>query len=159
VVKRDTRPSSTLRLHHLVDFIVQPRDDKASSEVLPDNGRRHRSRERLPDSAKPQLCGSVVVSKLFHYLRVKPVLQKHSLTVHRLSWAETRIILGRAAGGKSVLMKLANGPSFDPTQAPFSRSSARCHPHVEGPTVQTSGGIGMVFQESALFDPSPSKTT
>jgi phospholipid/cholesterol/gamma-HCH transport system ATP-binding protein len=79
---------------------------------------------------------------------VKPVLQNISFTVHR---GETRIILGPAGGGKSVLMKLANG-----LIGPDSGSI-----HIFGEDItrmrdvdlfKLRSRIGMVFQESALFD-------
>ena len=79
---------------------------------------------------------------------VKPVLDNISFIVQP---GETRIILGPAGCGKSVLMKLANG-----LICPDSGSI-----HVFGQEVNTMpevdlyklrNRIGMVFQESALFD-------
>lgn len=79
---------------------------------------------------------------------VKPVLQNISFTVLR---GETRIILGPAGGGKSVLMKLANGllsPDTGSIQV-FGQEITRM-PETE--LFKLRSRIGMVFQESALFD-------
>jgi phospholipid/cholesterol/gamma-HCH transport system ATP-binding protein len=97
-----------------------------------------------PDSEDP----IVVVDDVSIIFDVKPVLQNISFTVQR---GETRIILGPAGGGKSVLMKLVNG-----LLKPDTGSI-----HVFGHDVSTMpevdlfklrSRIGMVFQESALFD-------
>ena len=58
--------------------------------------------QQSPDSAEPV----VVFEDVSITFDIKPVLQNISFTVVR---GETRIILGPAGGGKSVLMKLANG--------------------------------------------------
>jgi phospholipid/cholesterol/gamma-HCH transport system ATP-binding protein len=79
---------------------------------------------------------------------VKPVLQNISFTVHR---GETRIILGPAGGGKSVLMKLANGligPDSGTIRI-FSEDITRMR---DSDLFKLRSRIGMVFQESALFD-------
>jgi phospholipid/cholesterol/gamma-HCH transport system ATP-binding protein len=79
---------------------------------------------------------------------VKPVLQNISFTVHR---GETRIILGPAGGGKSVLMKLANGligPDSGTIRI-FGEDIARMR---DSDLFKLRSRIGMVFQESALFD-------
>src|SRR5258708_12706526 len=55
-----------------------------------------------PDSAEPV----VLFDDVSITFDIKPVLQNISFTVCR---GETRIILGPAGAGKSVLMKLANG--------------------------------------------------
>jgi phospholipid/cholesterol/gamma-HCH transport system ATP-binding protein len=100
--------------------------------------------QQQPDSQEP----IVVVDDVSIIFDVKPVLQNVSFTVQR---GETRIILGPAGGGKSVLMKLVNG-----LLCPDTGSI-----HVFGENVSTMpetdlfklrGRIGMVFQESALFD-------
>jgi len=100
-------------------------------------------------AAKPQPAGPVVV---FDHVSIsfeeKQVLNDISFTVEP---GETRIVLGPAGGGKSVLMKLVNG-----LICPDSGSI-----HVFGEDVTKMreidlytlrGRIGMVFQESALFD-------
>ena len=58
--------------------------------------------KQTPDSAEPV----VVFEDVSITFDIKPVLQNISFTVY---CGETRIILGPAGGGKSVLMKLANG--------------------------------------------------
>jgi phospholipid/cholesterol/gamma-HCH transport system ATP-binding protein len=79
---------------------------------------------------------------------IKPVLQNISFTVQR---GETRIILGPAGGGKSVLMKLANGlirPDSGTIRI-FGEDITRMR---ETDLFKLRERIGMVFQESALFD-------
>ena len=77
-----------------------------------------------------------------------PVLEDISFTVLP---AETRIILGPAGCGKSVLMKLANGllkPDAG-TVTVFGQPVSQMH---ERDLFALRSRIGMVFQESALFD-------
>jgi phospholipid/cholesterol/gamma-HCH transport system ATP-binding protein len=79
---------------------------------------------------------------------IKPVLQNISFTVLR---GETQIILGPAGGGKSVLMKLANGlirPDSGTIRI-FGQDITRMR---ETDLFKLRERIGMVFQESALFD-------
>ena len=79
---------------------------------------------------------------------IKPVLQNISFTV---SHGETRIILGPAGGGKSVLMKLVNGlirPDSGTIRV-FGEDVTRMS---ETNLFKLRARIGMVFQESALFD-------
>src|SRR5580692_2153336 len=76
------------------------------------------------------------------------VLKDISFTVHH---GEMRIILGPAGCGKSVIMKLANGlltPDSGEVRA-FGRSLATLSPRE---MFEIRAHIGMVFQESALFD-------
>ncbi len=64
---------------------------------------------------------------------------------------ETRVLLGPAGGGKSVLMKLANG-LIEPDSGEiriFGRSLAEM---TEKQLFEMRAHVGMVFQESALFD-------
>jgi phospholipid/cholesterol/gamma-HCH transport system ATP-binding protein len=64
---------------------------------------------------------------------------------------ETRILLGPAGGGKSVLMKLTNGllkPDAGDVRV-FGRSLADM---TEDEIFEMRAHVGMVFQESALFD-------
>jgi len=103
----------------------------------------------IAEQPMPKQTGPVVV---FDHVSIsfedKQVLNDISFTVEP---GETRIILGPAGCGKSVLMKLANG-----LLCPDSGSI-----HVFGEEVNTMpevdlftlrARIGMVFQESALFD-------
>jgi len=76
------------------------------------------------------------------------VLKDISFTVHH---GEMRIILGPAGCGKSVIMKLANGlltPDSGEVRA-FGGSLASLTPRE---MFEIRAHIGMVFQESALFD-------
>ncbi len=100
--------------------------------------------QQTPDSADPV----VVFEDVAITFDIKPVLQNISFTVHR---GETRIILGPAGGGKSVLMKLANGlirPDSG-TICVFGEDVTRMR---ETDLFKLRARIGMVFQESALFD-------
>jgi phospholipid/cholesterol/gamma-HCH transport system ATP-binding protein len=99
---------------------------------------------QTPDSAEPV----VVFEDVSITFDIKPVLQNISFTVYR---GETRIILGPAGGGKSVLMKLANGlirPDSGTIRI-FGEDVTRMR---ETDLFKLRARIGMVFQESALFD-------
>jgi phospholipid/cholesterol/gamma-HCH transport system ATP-binding protein len=78
----------------------------------------------------------------------KPVLENISFTVQR---AETRIILGPAGCGKSVLMKLANG-LLRPDSGTIEVFGQEITTMPEKDLYKLRARIGMVFQESALFD-------
>ncbi|RZU43494.1 ABC transporter ATP-binding protein [Edaphobacter modestus] len=78
----------------------------------------------------------------------KPVLEEISFTVVR---GETRIILGPAGGGKSVLMKLANG-LLRPDSGTIRIFGENITSLPERDLFKRRARIGMVFQESALFD-------
>src|SRR5271155_2016959 len=97
-----------------------------------------------PDSAEPV----VIFEDVSITFDIKPVLQNISFTVQR---GETRIILGPAGGGKSVLMKLANGLIRPDTGTIhiFGDDITRMS---ETNLFKLRARIGMVFQESALFD-------
>jgi phospholipid/cholesterol/gamma-HCH transport system ATP-binding protein len=79
---------------------------------------------------------------------IKPVLEDISFTV---APGETRVILGPAGCGKSVLMKLANGLLRPDTGVIriFGRDITQMR---ETDLYPFRSRIGMVFQESALFD-------
>src|ERR1700744_2972083 len=97
-----------------------------------------------PDSTDPV----VVFKDVSITFDIKPVLQNISFTVHR---GETRIILGPAGCGKSVLMKLANGlirPDSGAIRI-FGEDITRMRERDLYPMRER---VGMVFQESALFD-------
>jgi phospholipid/cholesterol/gamma-HCH transport system ATP-binding protein len=79
---------------------------------------------------------------------LKPVLQNISFTVFR---GETRIILGPAGGGKSVLMKLVDG-LIQPDSGVIRIFGEDVTKMQERDLFKLRGRIGMVFQESALFD-------
>jgi phospholipid/cholesterol/gamma-HCH transport system ATP-binding protein len=78
----------------------------------------------------------------------KPVLENISFTVER---GETRIILGPAGCGKSVLMKLANG-LMRPDSGTIQIFGEEITTMPEKDLFKLRARIGMVFQESALFD-------
>jgi phospholipid/cholesterol/gamma-HCH transport system ATP-binding protein len=90
----------------------------------------------------------VVVEDVSIIFDVKPVLQNISFTVQR---GETRIILGPAGGGKSVLMKLVNG-LLKPDSGTIRVFGEDVTEMPEVDLFKLRGRIGMVFQESALFD-------
>lgn len=79
---------------------------------------------------------------------LKPVLQKISFKVEH---GETRIILGPAGGGKSVLMKLANG-LIKPDSGRIWIFGEDITQMSERELYKLRARVGMVFQESALFD-------
>jgi phospholipid/cholesterol/gamma-HCH transport system ATP-binding protein len=79
---------------------------------------------------------------------LKPVLQNVSFIVHR---GETRLILGPAGGGKSVLMKLVDG-LIQPDSGIIRVFGEDITKMREVDMFKLRGRIGMVFQESALFD-------
>src|ERR1700727_2519892 len=100
--------------------------------------------EQLPGSSDPVVVFKDVSIKF----DVKPVLKDINFTVEP---GETRIILGPAGGGKSVLMKLVNGlirPDSGTIRV-FGEDVTRMR---ETDLFKLRGRIGMVFQESALFD-------
>src|SRR4051794_2044390 len=79
---------------------------------------------------------------------LKPVLENVSFCV---APAETRIILGPAGGGKSVLMKLTDG-LLRPDSGKITVFGQEITSMPEDDLFKLRGRIGMVFQESALFD-------
>ena len=100
--------------------------------------------QQEPDSQEP----IVVVDDVSIIFDVKPVLQNISFTVQR---GETRIILGPAGGGKSVLMKLVNG-LLKPDTGSIHVFGHNVSTMPEVDLFKLRSRIGMVFQESALFD-------
>jgi phospholipid/cholesterol/gamma-HCH transport system ATP-binding protein len=97
-----------------------------------------------PDSGEPV----VVFKDVSITFDIKPVLQDISFMVQR---GETRIILGPAGGGKSVLMKLANG-LIRPDAGTIDIFGEDITHMPETELFKLRARIGMVFQESALFD-------
>jgi phospholipid/cholesterol/gamma-HCH transport system ATP-binding protein len=100
--------------------------------------------QEVPASNEPV----VVVDDVSIIFDVKPVLQNISFTVQR---GETRIILGPAGGGKSVLMKLVNG-LLKPDTGSIRVFGEDVDNMPEVDLFKLRARIGMVFQESALFD-------
>jgi phospholipid/cholesterol/gamma-HCH transport system ATP-binding protein len=79
---------------------------------------------------------------------VKPVLENISFSVDR---GQTLIILGPAGCGKSVLLKLANG-LLRPDSGSIRIFGQEITTMRERDLFALRGHVGMVFQESALFD-------
>jgi phospholipid/cholesterol/gamma-HCH transport system ATP-binding protein len=102
-----------------------------------------------PSQADPGVRDPVVIFEdVSIAFDLKPVLQSISFTVQR---GETRIILGPAGGGKSVLMKLVNG-LIRPDAGTIRVFGEDVTTMREVDLFKLRGRIGMVFQESALFD-------
>ena len=107
--------------------------------------------DQATDTAEPPAAsdGPVVV---FEGVSIafdgKPVLEDISFTVQP---GETRLILGPAGGGKSVLLKLANG-LLRPDSGAITVFGKRIDETPERELLKLRERIGMVFQESALFD-------
>jgi phospholipid/cholesterol/gamma-HCH transport system ATP-binding protein len=100
--------------------------------------------EQPPGSSDPVVVFKDVSIKF----DVKPVLKDINFTVEP---GETRIILGPAGGGKSVLMKLVDGLIRPDTGSIHVFGEDITHMR-ETDLFKLRGRIGMVFQESALFD-------
>lgn len=79
---------------------------------------------------------------------VKPVLENISFSVER---GQTLIILGPAGCGKSVLLKMANG-LLRPDSGSIRIFGQEITTMPERDLFKLRAHIGMVFQESALFD-------
>ncbi|HEV2618799.1 MAG TPA: ATP-binding cassette domain-containing protein, partial [Acidobacteriaceae bacterium] len=79
---------------------------------------------------------------------VKPVLKDISFTVER---GQTLMLLGPAGCGKSVLLKLANG-LVKPDSGSIKIFGQEITTMREAELYKLRAHIGMVFQESALFD-------
>jgi phospholipid/cholesterol/gamma-HCH transport system ATP-binding protein len=78
----------------------------------------------------------------------RTVLDEVSFSV---AHGETRILLGPAGGGKSVLMKLANG-LIEPDSGEIRIFGRALGEISQRELFEMRAHIGMVFQESALFD-------
>jgi phospholipid/cholesterol/gamma-HCH transport system ATP-binding protein len=102
-----------------------------------------------PDQTAPPATEPVVVFEdVSITFDVKPILQNISFVVQR---GETRIILGPAGCGKSVLMKLANG-LIRPDSGIIRIFGEDITLMSETDLYKLRARVGMVFQESALFD-------
>ena len=99
-------------------------------------------------AAEPAIGPVVEVRDISITFETKPVLENISFTV---APGETRVILGPAGCGKSVLLKLVNGLLRPDTGTITVFGQDITHmPEVD--LYKLRGRIGMVFQESALFD-------
>lgn len=109
-------------------------------------------------STAPQSAGATIEQDpsqpvvIFDHVSIgfegKQVLEDISLTV---SPGETRILLGPAGSGKSVLLKLANG-LMRPDSGTITVFGEEINNMPEEALFELRGRIGMVFQEGALFD-------
>jgi phospholipid/cholesterol/gamma-HCH transport system ATP-binding protein len=104
----------------------------------------------MADNTQPNAAAAPVV--VFDDVSIqfdrKPVLSHISFTVER---GETLILLGPAGCGKSVLMKLVNG-LMDPDSGSIKVFGEEVTAMSEDRRLAFRKRIGMVFQESALFD-------
>jgi len=100
--------------------------------------------QTAPQPAEPV----VVFENVSIAFDLKPVLKEISFAVEP---GETRIILGPAGGGKSVLMKLTNG-LLRPDAGTIRVFGEDITTMPEKDLFDLRARIGMVFQESALFD-------
>jgi phospholipid/cholesterol/gamma-HCH transport system ATP-binding protein len=105
------------------------------------------SSDELPFSVDPSIP-IVEFRNVFLGFENNPVLKDISFRVMR---GETRIILGPAGVGKSVLMKLANG-LMEPDSGDIRIFGKSLSAISEKEMYEMRAHIGMVFQESALFD-------
>jgi phospholipid/cholesterol/gamma-HCH transport system ATP-binding protein len=103
--------------------------------------------DQQPDSASNQ-DPIVVFENVTIAFDLKPVLNNISFSV---AHGETRVILGPAGGGKSVLMKLVNG-LLRPDSGIIRVFDEEITSMPERDLFKLRARIGMVFQESALFD-------
>jgi phospholipid/cholesterol/gamma-HCH transport system ATP-binding protein len=102
-----------------------------------------------PNSQPPTANGPLVVfDKVSITFDRDPVLKDISFTVER---GQSLIILGPAGTGKSVLMKLANG-LLRPDSGTITVFGEEVSSMRERDLFKLRQRIGMVFQESALFD-------
>jgi phospholipid/cholesterol/gamma-HCH transport system ATP-binding protein len=108
--------------------------------TVPDTEREHQQ----VDAGQPV----VVFENVTITFDIKPVLEDISFTVMP---GETRVILGPAGCGKSVLMKLANG-LIRPDQGVIRIFGEDITQMREVDLFKMRAHVGMVFQESALFD-------
>lgn len=104
--------------------------------------------DTLPRNGSPDQAPIVVFDHVSIAFDLKPVLDDISFTV---APGETRIILGPAGGGKSVLMKLTNG-LLRPDSGSIHVFGEEISSMPERDLFRLRARIGMVFQESALFD-------
>ena len=101
-----------------------------------------------PPSAGAESEPVVIFDDVSITFDIKPVLHHISFSVQT---GETRIILGPAGCGKSVLMKLTNG-LIQPDSGSIRVFGNEITTMPEAEMFKLRARIGMVFQESALFD-------
>jgi phospholipid/cholesterol/gamma-HCH transport system ATP-binding protein len=104
--------------------------------------------ETKPQTTDDEQRPVVVFENVSIQFTRKPVLKDISFKVEH---GDTLIILGPAGCGKSVLMKLVNG-LLKPDSGQITVFGKRVDTMPERELYQFRSRIGMVFQESALFD-------
>ena len=107
-----------------------------------------------PGAAPPPLAPATQAEPVVRFEDVsiafgaEPLLQDISFTIRP---GETRILLGPAGVGKSVLLKLVNG-LLRPTSGRIFVFGHEISAMREDDLFEVRGSIGTVFQEGALFD-------
>ena len=101
-----------------------------------------------PETTPEETRGPVVVFKDVSITFDRPVLENISFTVER---GQQLIILGPAGTGKSVLLKLVDG-LLEPNSGSVEVFGECVTTMRERDRFKLRARIGMVFQESALFD-------
>ena len=101
-----------------------------------------------PLAASTQTEPVVVFEEVSIAFGAEPLLQNISFTIRQ---GETRILLGPAGVGKSVLLKLVNG-LIRPTSGRIFVFGQEISAMREDDLFEVRGSIGTVFQEGALFD-------
>jgi phospholipid/cholesterol/gamma-HCH transport system ATP-binding protein len=102
----------------------------------------------LSPSADAGVTPAVVFDKVSFAFDDHVVLRDVSFSVPRGSM---RILLGSSGAGKSIVLKLILG-LFKPDSGAISVNGERFDTMSEHELMQRRGDIGMLFQESALFD-------
>ncbi len=140
----DAGGGGVVGVHHFDGLHDQQIDDRHLRQVT---SMAHAQIEREPlhlNAGEPL----VVFDEVSIHFEEREVLKSVSFTVQP---GETRIILGPAGGGKSVLMKLANG-LIEPDEGTIWVFGERVDHMQEVALYPMRAHVGMVFQESALFD-------
>ncbi len=135
-----------LRLHHHRRLPRHPPHDRHLRQLTlcPNPSPAASSRRNPPKTAAPSSSSTTSPSLSTD----KPLLKDISFTVDR---GQTLIILGPAGTGKSVLMKLVNG-LLRPDSGTITVFGENVTAMPERDLFNLRQRIGMVFQESALFD-------
>ena len=111
------------------------------------------SQDMVPFTEQPRLELDPAVP-IVEFRNVSIGFEKHSVLrdiSFKVRHGETRIILGPAGGGKSILLKLANG-LIAPDSGDIFIFGKLLSKLNEREMFELRAHVGMVFQESALFD-------
>jgi phospholipid/cholesterol/gamma-HCH transport system ATP-binding protein len=101
-----------------------------------------------PEAAQPQPSAAIVFDDVYLSFEDNPVLQGVSFT---LPFGETKALFGVAGSGKSSILKLALG-LLPPDSGRITVLGNEVTQMQEQDLFPMRGKLGMVFQESALFD-------